>query len=244
MILVAGSLLAADADKDSIKSAAKKLADSGYSWKQTTENAGGNGGGGGRGGGGGNFEGKAGKDGTFFVSLPGRNNSTTEGIVKGDKYVVKNADGEWQTAEEITAAAANNANAGGGGRRGRGGPGAMLRNFKGPAVLVGDMADDVKEFKTSEGVTVGDFTEDGAKKHVMGGRGGRGGNNPPEISNAKGTVKYWVKDGAISKVEYHVTGTISINGNDRDVDRTTTIEFKDVGSTNVTVPEAAAKKLS
>ncbi len=37
---------------------------------------------------------------------------------------------------------------------------------------------------------------------------------------------------------------LRFNGNDREVNRTTTIEIKDVGSTKVSVPEEAAKKLS
>jgi len=36
----------------------------------------------------------------------------------------------------------------------------------------------------------------------------------------------------------------NFNGEDRDVDRTTTVEIKDVGTTKIDVPEAAKKKLS
>jgi len=64
------------------------------------------------------------------------------------------------------------------------------------------------------------------------------------FSNAKGSVKFWVKDGALTKFQYKVTGSVSFNGNDRDVDRTTTIEIKDVGTTKVNVPDQAKKKLS
>ena len=53
-----------------------------------------------------------------------------------------------------------------------------------------------------------------------------------------------VKDGALVKYEFHVTGTVSFNGNDFDSDRDTTVEIKDVGATKVEVPEAAKKKLS
>jgi hypothetical protein len=38
-----------------------------------------------------------------------------------------------------------------------------------------------------------------------------------------------------------VRGTINFGGNDVEVDRTTTIEIKDVGKTKVEVPEAAKK---
>ena len=37
---------------------------------------------------------------------------------------------------------------------------------------------------------------------------------------------------------------MSFNGNDREIDRTTTTEIKDIGTTTVTVPEEASKKLS
>ena len=41
-----------------------------------------------------------------------------------------------------------------------------------------------------------------------------------------------------------MTGKVSFNGNDRDVDRATTVEVKDVGTTKVEVPDGAKKKLS
>ena len=74
--------------------------------------------------------------------------------------------------------------------------------------------------------------------------GGRGGGNGPEISGAKGSVKFWVKDGMLFKYEIKVQGKVSFNGNDRDIDRTTTIEIKDIGSTKVEVPDDAKKKMS
>jgi hypothetical protein len=36
---------------------------------------------------------------------------------------------------------------------------------------------------------------------------------------------------------------VSFNGNDRDVDRTTTVEIKNVNSTKIEVPDEAKKKL-
>jgi molybdopterin/thiamine biosynthesis adenylyltransferase len=41
-----------------------------------------------------------------------------------------------------------------------------------------------------------------------------------------------------------VTAKVNFNGNDRDVDRTTTVEIKDVGTTKVEVPADALKKLN
>ena len=67
--------------------------------------------------------------------------------------------------------------------------------------------------------------------------------NAPTIRNAEGTAKFWVKDGALAKAQYHVTGSISFNRQDRDIDRTTAIEFTDVGSTKVKAPAEAKEKL-
>ena len=62
-------------------------------------------------------------------------------------------------------------------------------------------------------------------------------------TNPKGSVKFWLKEGALSKYELKVTGKVEVNGNERDLDRATTTEIKEVGTTKVNVPEAAKKKL-
>lgn len=241
--LLSGSLFAAP--KDDVQSAVKKLSDAGnYSWKANVQNAGGaggaGGGGGGRGGrgrggffGGGPSEGKTTKDGLTVISTTFGEN-TRQTVIKGEKIVIQTQDG-WQTLEEMAAAFG-----GGGGRGGRGGAG-LFRN-RVPAAQAEDLLGKVKELKSADGVYSGDLTEDGAKSLLSFG-GGRGGNGP-EISGAKGSVKFWVKDGALSKYEFKVQGTMSFNGNDREINRTTTIEVKDVGSTKVEIPEDAKKKLS
>jgi hypothetical protein len=225
MALLAGSLYAANAaPKDEVTAAAKKLADKdNYSWKQKSENAGGGGFGGGT------SEGKTEKDGYLWVSMTMRDN-TIEAVKKGDKGAMKTQDG-WQSLSEATS--------------GDPGPGTFmarrLQAFKAPAAQAEDLAGKTKELKQDGDTFSGDLTEDGAKSQLM--FGGRGGGNGPEISGAKGSVKFWVKDGLLSKYEIKVKGTISFNGNDRDVDRTTTVEIKDIGSTKIEVPDDAKKKL-
>ena len=97
-----------------------------------------------------------------------------------------------------------------------------------------ELAAATKELKKDGDVYSGDLTEEGAKAQFRIGT----------VSNPKGSVKFWLKDGALSKYEYKVKGTVSFNGNDREVDRTTTVEIKGVGTTRVEVPEDAKKKLS
>jgi hypothetical protein len=121
--------------------------------------------------------------------------------------------------------------------------GRILRNFKTPATQAAELVVGAKELKKEGEAYVGELTEDGAKALLaFGGRAGGG--DGPTVSNAKGSVKFWLKDGALSKFETKVTGKVSFDGNDRDVDRTTTVEIKDLGTTKVEVPEEAKNKLS
>lgn len=231
MASLTGSLFAADAtSKDDIKAAAKKLAEKGnYSWKTTTENAGG-GGGGGRGFGG-PTEGKTDKEAGTVLSMA-RRDTTTQAVIKGSKGAIKTDDG-WKTASEL---------AEGDGQNPLRFAAMRVQNFKAPAVEAEELVGRVKELKKDGEVYSGDLTEDGSKALLS--FGGRGGGGAANVSNAKGSAKFWIKDGVLSKYQYNVKGTISFDGNDREQDRTTTTEIKDVGSTKVEVPEDAKKKLS
>lgn len=57
------------------------------------------------------------------------------------------------------------------------------------------------------------------------------------------SVKFWVKDGVLAKYETSVKGSISFNGNERDLSRVTTVELKDVGSTKIELSDEAKKAL-
>lgn len=229
--LTCGLVAAYAGPKEDVLAAAKKLAEAeNYSWKSSSENTGG---GGGRGFGGGPTEGKAAKDGTVLLSMA-RRDTTTEAVLKGGKGAVKTQDG-WKSLAELEDS--------------QGGPGGgrffarTLQNFTAPTKQAEELAGKVKELKVDGDAIVGDLTEEGAKSLMtFGGRGGGG--NGPDISGAMGKVKFWVKDGVLTKYQTKVSGTVSFNGNDRDIDRTTTVEFKDVGTTKLEVPEEAKKKLS
>jgi hypothetical protein len=229
--LLAGSLFAADSSsKDEVKSAANKLAEKGnYSWKTTVAV---------EGGGGGRFrpgpiEGKTEKDGFTLLTLTQGDNSM-EAVLKGGKGALKTEDG-WKSLSEAAQ------DDGGGGFNPARFMAMRLQNFKTPAAEAADMTGKVNGLKLADGVYAGDLTEDGAKQLLTFRRPGGDG---PEISGAKGSAKFWVNEGLLSKCEYHVEGTVSFNGNDRQVNRTTTVEIKDVGTTKVSVPEDAAKKAS
>jgi hypothetical protein len=219
---LAATVFAADA-KDEVTKAAKALAEKGnYSWKTTVAVPANS-----------PFtpgptEGKADKDITY-ITMSFRDNKT-EAYVKGDKAAYTDQNGEWQSAAEANTE-------GGAGFMGR-----FIRNIKAPAVQAEEIAKQVKELKREGDAYSGDLTEEGAKTLMrFRGRGG----DAPEIKGAKGSAKFWVKDGVLSKFEYKVNGqTKNRNGDDMDIDRTTTTEIKEVGTTKLNVPEPVKKKLA
>ncbi|HUA68212.1 MAG TPA: hypothetical protein VMA13_06660 [Candidatus Saccharimonadales bacterium] len=230
LTLLAGPLVAAAGPKDDILNASKKLADTGnYTWEVTINNA--NGGGFSMG----PNEGKTEKGGYTWYSMT-FNDNTTEIVMKGTNAAINTPDNGWQSRAEAIADSGDQP-----------GPGRflmrMLDNFQTPPKEVEDLVSKTKDIQKAGDACVSDLTEDGAKA-LLSFRRGRNGGNGPEVSNPKGSVKFWVKDGVLTKYEIHLQGTISFNGNDIDVDRTTTVEIKDVGSTKVTIPPEAEKKLS
>ena len=222
----AAALLAAESSaKETVTGAAAKLAQQGsYSWNATTEF--------------GNFtstsKGKTQKDGLVGFSMTFGEN-TIEAFLKEGKAAVKTGDQDWQSLAELASAAGSE-------------PGPRqfllrrLQNFKAPAADAGDLAGKAKDLKKDGEAYASDLTEAGAKDLLS--LGGRRAANAPEPKNAKGSVKFWIKDGLLAKYELKLQGTVPFNGEERDMDRTTTLEIKDVGTTKVDVPDAAKKKLS
>jgi len=222
-MLAATTLVAADSNpKDEISNAAKKLGDTAnYSWRTTVavpEDA--------------PFkpgptEGKTEKAGVTMITMNFGDNEA-KAVLQGDKGAASGGDGEWRSLEELTNAE---------------GPqrflGLMLRNFKTPAAQAEQLAGFAKDLKKDADVYSSDLTEEGAKTMLTFRRGGNA-----TVTNPKGSVKFWLKDGALTKYEFHVKGTVNFNGNDFDQDRTTTVVIKDVGSTKISVPDEAKKKLS
>jgi len=221
-ILVASSLLAAES-KDEVTAAAKKLGQKdNYSWKTTLDF--------------GNFstttEGKVNQEGWACLSMTAGDN-TREAFLKGGKAVVKLPEEGWQSLSELENASGN--------ARGRQMLLRRLQNFKTPAEEAANLASKTKELKKEDDVYSGDLTEAGAKELLAFGR--RRGADAPEPKNAKGSVKFWIKDGVLSKYELKQSGTVTIGDNERDIDGTTTTEIKEIGSTKIEVPDAAKKKL-
>jgi len=240
---LAASLVAAAPDaKADLKAAAKKLEDAGgYAWTSTSKSDG-------AGGGNGNAnrnrfqpgptEGKLDKDGLVWIKST-QGEMSTEAYLKAGKSAVKSGDA-WKAGSEFDLTAQ--------GGQGRRDPGAgmvrRLQNFKAPAVEAGGLLDKVGDLKDEgEGVFSGALSEEGVKELLT--RFGRpgGNNNGPQVTEPKGGVKFWVKDGMLVKYELNTQGKFSFNNNEFAINRTTTVEFKDAGSVKIEVPEEAQKKL-
>jgi len=220
-VVLAGSVLAANfGPKDEVVAASKQLAaQPNYSWKSTVavpEGA--------------QFrpgptEGRTAKDGLTHIATTFGDNKI-EVVMKGDKVAVLNQEGAWQSASELENAE---------------GPARFLalfaRNVRTPAAQAAELASFAKDLKKDGDTFSSDLTEDGAKTLLR----FRRSNDGPAVSNAKGSVKFWLKDGDLVKYEYKLQGTINFGGNDVDVDRNTTVEIKDVGKTKVDVAEQAKK---
>jgi len=116
----------------------------------------------------------------------------------------------------------------------------MVRNLQSPTDQATNILAGVKELKKDGEALAGELTEDGAKNLLRFRRRGEA----PTISDAKGSAKFWMKDGVLSKYEFKVSGKMDFNGNEVDLERTTTVEIKDVGTTKVEVPEEAKSKLA
>jgi hypothetical protein len=222
-LLAAFALLAAD--KDDVRSAADKLGQSdNYSWTSTMVSP--------------QFSpgpshGKTQKDGLVWQDFSFQDNKI-EAVAKSGKGAIKDDDG-WKSFDE-----ADKAEGGGGFNMSRFIV-MRLRDFKSPAKQAGEIVDKAKDITKTGDSYSGDLTEEGAKSLMtMARRNGQG----PEISNAKGTVKFWVKDGVLTKYQTKVTGTMKRDGDDMDIDRTTTVEIKEVGTTKITIPDEAQKKMS
>lgn len=237
--LLATSVMADPGPADEVKAAAKKLTEAAnYSWTTTTtvpEET--------------RFrpgpvEGKTSKEGfTLLTSTNG--DRKTESLLKDGKSLVKTEAG-WQTAEERRAARGDGGNGGGGEGRGAGGgwAGRGMRSFKTPAATAEDLVGKVKELKKDGDMLTGDLTEVALKEMLtMGGGRRRDGGEAPSPTDAKGSVKFWIKDGVLTKYETTLAGKMTFNDNEMKLDRTATTEIKAVGTSTVDVPEEAKKKI-
>jgi len=225
--LLACTLSAADSSpRGKLLNATKQLGDKpNYSWTTTTKE------GDGSPGRVGPIEGKAEKGGLTYLSFA-VGAVPVEVYMNGQKGAAKALEG-WQTFDEIaqtggTAAAVVR----------------YLRVYKAPGAESAALSEKVKDVKEAEGVISGELKEEAVTELLERGARRREGQEPPKISGPKGSMKFWIQDGVVTKYEVNVQGKVTAGDREFDVNRTTTVEIKDVGSTKLEVPAEAKAKMT
>jgi hypothetical protein len=175
------------------------------------------------------IEGKAEKDGLTSVILRfgGR---TIEGYLVGNKAYVTSPDLNWDSIPEMQK-----------GER----PGQfmerMVREVVPPARQITELAQSTTTMSKDGEVFSGDIDEMSGQTllepHAPGVKSG------VVAKSTGGKVKLWTKGRDVTKYEFTVNATATVDGKQIDASRTTTVEIKDVGTTAVTLPARAREKL-
>lgn len=233
ILLVGFSASLAAAEKDALVKAAQALAEQpSYAWQTTVEvppDA--------------RFRpgptsGKLEKGVAMFVSTSGFRGNT-DMIIAGGKAATTDREGNWQSASE-------SAGGQGGNRFGAPNP----RDFKAPADEALELINGLTGLRKDGDAYVSELSEEDAKRLAGGaggrrgggGGGGRGGGGS-NILFAKGSVKFWVEGGVLTKFQQILDASMDFNGSEFVIERTTTTVVKDIGKTEVVIPEAARAKL-
>jgi hypothetical protein len=225
--LLARALVAADSSpQDKVSSAIQQLGKKpNYSWTTTTKEADGSTGRVGP------IAGKAEKAGLTYLSFA-LSGIPLEVYMNGQKGVAKVLEG-WQTFDEIaetggTAAAVVS----------------YLRSYKAPDAESAVLSEQIKDVKEADGAISGDLKEAAVKELLELGARRRAGEELPKIADPKGTVKFWIQDGLLTKYEVNFRGKVSVGDRKMDVNRTVTVQIKDAGSTKLVLPAEAKQKMS
>ena len=225
--ILANTLGAADtSSRDKVTKAATAVGDKlNYSWATSTVEADGSLGRLGT------IQGKAEKGGVTYLSFS-VGGLPVEVCMKGEKGAAKALEG-WQTFDEIaqTGGAATAVVR-------------YLRIYKTPVAETASLAAQVKELTEADGAIAGELKEDAVKELLLLGTRQREGQAPPQTTDAKGAVKFWIKDGALTRFELKVSGKVTAGERESNINRTTTVEIKDVGTTKLEVPDEAKAKLT
>jgi hypothetical protein len=164
-------------------------------------------------------------------------NNTSSVLIKGDNAVVKTVFG-WTPADVIINATPNYGN--------RNTPNLnfypayLTKGYKAPAVVVAGLLNYLQNIRVTADGYSADLAADGAAQLLMHTRTYNLDRTAvPKISDATGTIKLSIADGALTGYEAHASGTSTFGTSGRAVDQTFIVQIKDVGSTTVDVPPDA-----
>lgn len=151
--------------------------------------------------------------------------NTIEAAFKGGKSAIKMGSG-WESADDLVEDRAWIAR--------------VLKAYKAPAGEAEDLAQATTKLeKQADGVWQGRLTDQKVKELLLMGRRAE-----TPAKDLKGSARFWLKGGVLIKYEFNLQGKLSgRDGGESEVNRTTTVEINQVGSTQVAVPAEAKEKL-
>jgi hypothetical protein len=225
----AETLPAAGGDpKDTLVTAAMQLGEkANYSWSASTREAGG---GLGAMGALGPIEGKVAKDGLTHLSF-----SIGDILIEVYRNGPKGAAqvmGGWRTLDDIARMGDTPAEVV-----------RYVRGYQAPAAESARLAGNVTDLMESDGALSGGLKEDAVKELLLIGARNRQG-KAPEAADAKGSVRFWIKNGLLTRYEISVQGKVTEGDRESAIQRTTTVEIKNAGSTKLEAPPEAKQKMT
>ena len=162
----------------------------------------------------------------FRFTLEG---NTVEVALKGGKSAIK-TEAAWESANELT--------------EDRLWIVRRLEGFKAPAAEAEDLLRICQAVRSEKGGSfTGQLTPNGVKALLL--SRSRNDFSARVSPGAKGSVKFWIKNGTLAKYEYSLQGKIIMTDHQQEfvINRTVTVEITKIGSTKIQVPDAAKKKL-
>ena len=118
-----------------------------------------------------------------------------------------------------------------------------LRSYKVPSVECGAFSKELQDVKEKEGILSGELKSEAAKAYLEFFIPRFAGQEPPKLGDPRGSMKFWIEKGVLTKYEIDVQCKVTRGDQESDFHRITTIEIKNVGTTKLEVPEGAKQKL-
>ena len=175
------------------------------------------------------MSGKVNKGGPMCLSFMMGSNPG-EVYISGQKGTAKGPGG-WQTFDEIAKAGGFAA--------------ALVRHllsYKAPSAECAALGGELQKAKGEVGMISGELKGDTAKEYLEFYIPPYAGQAAPKIADPRGSVKFWIDNGMLTKYEINVQCKV-IRGNQESEYRITTVGIKDVGTTRLEVTEGAKQKL-
>jgi len=151
---------------------------------------------------------------------------STQVVIVGDKAAVTNRDGRWETASLSDQS-----------YRSEGFAASIARDTQTPVEEANELTLSLTSLEEEGDGLVGTLPVDASKAQLAGRRG------VDSVRDTKGTVRFSISDGVLTKYVLRVEGTLVDDDQTRETWRQTTVQVKDVGTAKLDLPSGATEAL-